>query len=434
MNTAWSKPTKYVVGVGLVLLALCILYLIRSILSLLIIAALIAVLLRPAIMWLQQVARLPRGLAVALVYLVALITVPLAMLLAVPAVVNAVHYVVTLDYQIILKGVTEWLRSTLVSIRATRLPVPALDAYIDPIIDALLAEVTRAAPTTAPSTPPVSTILRSLGAALTVTFDAAAGLIGAVVSYFTLMIFMILSSFYMSLSAHTYRQGFLNAVPAPFRPEIAMLLGRIGAMWNAFFRGQLSLMVLIGVMSWFGLTVLGVPGALSLGIIAGLLEIIPNLGPLLATIPAVIVALLQGSSYLDVSNLFLAGLVIGLYILIQQLENNLIVPRLLGNAVELPPLVVMTGVFVGATTFGILGALLATPVIASGREILIYVYRKMLGQDPFPPREAVPEPEARPTFQQRLLSLLAIAQQRLTRPRTPAPKSDKGAKVYPDRR
>jgi hypothetical protein len=77
--------------------------------------------------------------------------------------------------------------------------------------------------------------------------------------------------------------------------------------------------------------------------------------------------------------------VIGFYILIQTLENSIIVPRVLGGAVELHPLIVLTGVLVGATTWGILGALLAAPTIASCREIIIYLYNKILDQDPFPP-------------------------------------------------
>jgi predicted PurR-regulated permease PerM len=128
-----------------------------------------------------------------------------------------------------------------------------------------------------------------------------------------------------------------------------------------------------------------VPGALSLAIIAGLLEVVPNLGPVVATIPAVVVALLQGSTYLPVNNVVLALIVIVFYIVVQQLENSLIVPRVLGEAVELPALVVMSGVLIGGSVAGILGALLATPVIATGREVLFYLYRKLLGQPPFPP-------------------------------------------------
>ena len=389
MNTAWSKPTKYIAGVGLVLLGIYVLYLSRSVIPLLVIAALLAVIVRPVIEWLYREFSLPRGVAIAVTYLSLAILIPLAVVLVVPMIVNALQYVVSLDYESLLQRGTTWLRDTLTGLQAAQLPVPALDAYVDQTVDTLLAALQNATPTTTPESPSVDTILPSLGAALTTTFGAAASLIGGVFTSVLLFIFIFLASVYISVNAHTYPDAFLRLVPHAYKVEMAVLLARIIRLWNAFFRGQITLMLVIGVISWLGLSVLGVPGALSLGIIAGLLELIPNLGPIIATIPAVIVALLQGSTYLPVSPLILTLLVIGFYVLLQQLENSVIVPRVLGDAVDLPPLVVMTGVLVGGTVAGILGALLATPVIGTGREILRYIYRKILEEDPFPPEEEV---------------------------------------------
>jgi predicted PurR-regulated permease PerM len=89
-----------------------------------------------------------------------------------------------------------------------------------------------------------------------------------------------------------------------------------------FFRGQLMLMLIIGFITWVGLTILGIPGALSLAIVAGLLEIIPNLGPIVATIPAVIVALLQGSTYLPLDPWVVAIIVLVFYLFVQQLGKQ----------------------------------------------------------------------------------------------------------------
>ena len=119
------------------------------------------------------------------------------------------------------------------------------------------------------------------------------------------------------------------------------------------------LMFTVGTITLIGNSALGLPGAFSLAVIAGLLELIPNFGPFFAVVPAVIVALLQGSTYWGVNNFIFALMVIGFYILVQQVENNLIVPRVLGGAVKLHPLVIMGGVVVGATVAGIAGALLA---------------------------------------------------------------------------
>ena len=389
MNTAWSTPTKYVVGVSLALLGIVVLYLSRSVIPPLIVAALLAVIVRPLIVRLHERSRLSHGCAVAVVYLVVLLAVPLVIAFLVPAVINALRYIAGLDYESILLRSTAWLRATLTAIKVAQLPLGALDAYIDQSIDSLLGALEGA--TTITTLPAAGTIIDSLGAGLTVAFGAAAGLIGELFSAVVLLVFTFLASIYISLNPRRYPDALLRMVPAAYRPEITMLLEEIGQVWNGFFRGQLTLMLVIGVMIWLGLTILGVPGALSLGIIAGLLEVVPTLGPIIATIPAVIVALLQGSNYLPLSPLAMAGLVILFYVIVQQLENSLVVPRVLGGAVNLPPLVVMTGVLVGASVGGILGALLATPVIASARDILRYAYCKLLGEEPFPPPADVPQ-------------------------------------------
>lgn len=163
-------------------------------------------------------------------------------------------------------------------------------------------------------------------------------------------------------------------------------------------------MFIIGLITWMGGTALGLPGAFALAIIAGAMEIIPGLGPFLAAVPAVMVALIQGSNHLDVSHFIFALIVAGFYWGVQQIENNIIVPRVLGEAVELHPLVVMVGVVVGASVGGILGALLAAPVIASTKAIVSYLYAKILDQDPFPP-QTEEAPEIRPFSWEQVKSL-----------------------------
>lgn len=396
MSSEWSKPTRYIVGAGLAILAVFGIYLSRSVLPLLVIAALIAVILRPLILWLHRKTRMSRGLAVALVYLLGLMVVPLLLTLAIQAVVNAVAFVASLDYQIILESVMNWIRSTLIAIKDLQLPTSNMNTAVDQLADSMLAQLGDEPSAALPTVPSAATILQSLGTALTATFRTAAGVVGSVLSQVTLFIFVFLSSIYINLSAHTFHGGFMRIVPERFKPEFTILIARIERLWGAFFRGQLTLMVVIGVVSWLGLTILGVPGAVYLGIIAGMLELIPNLGPVIATIPAVIVALLEGSAFLPVSHWVLALLVVGLYVLVQQLENNWVVPRVLGDAVDLPPLVVMSGVLVGVNVAGLLGALLATPVIATVRELVGYAYRKMLGENPFPPVEAPSVPPFNP--------------------------------------
>jgi predicted PurR-regulated permease PerM len=301
--------------------------------------------------------------------------------------------------------------------------VAGIDAYVDRAVDTLLKAFQPFSSTIAVP-PSIDTVLQPLGSALNSVMAAGANLVGAVISQAAMIGFIFLASIYISLEAHTYRNAFLNVVPAAYRPEMSILLDRIERVWNAFFHGELILMLVVGVMTTIGLAALGLPGALYLGIIAGLLEIIPNFGPFIATVPAVIVALIQGSASLPISNLAFAGVVILFYILVQQVENNLIVPRVLGAAVELPPLIVMAGVLVGASVGGILGALLATPVIVTGREVLHYIYSKMQDQEPIK-IEATPPESGAPHFGNWLTSLLAKFQ-RLVRSRSSRPRQGRG--------
>jgi predicted PurR-regulated permease PerM len=421
MDTTWSKPTKYLAGVGLVFLGIYILHLSHLVIPMLIWAALIAVIVRPVILWLESRLHLSHSQAVGLVYLCLAMMLPLVIILIVPTIVDTLVYVGNLDYQSILQSSAEWMRSILITIKTAQLPVAGFDAYIDRAADILL-EVFQPYSPAAVVPPSLSELLQPLSSALMSVVETGANLLEGMISLIAKLGFLFLASIYISLDAHTFRGALLQAAPAAYQPEISILLARIERVWNAFFHGELILMLVIGVITTLGLTALGVPGALYLGIIAGLLEIVPSIGPIIATVPAVIVALVQGPATLPISNLAFAGLIILFYILVQQLENNLIVPRVLGDALELPPLIVITGVMVGATVGGILGALLATPVIATGREILSYIHRKIWNQELIQTGSTAPEPGTHP-IENRIASRLGEFK-RSIRSRSPESRQD----------
>src|SRR5690606_29865756 len=120
-------------------------------------------------------------------------------------------------------------------------------------------------------------------------------------------------------------------------------------------RGQLILCIVVGITTWLALELAGMPGALLLGILAGALEILPSLGPTLSMIPAVIIALIQGSTVLNeygVNNFGFALITVAIYFIIQQLENYILVPRIIGRGVNLHPIVVLCGVGIGFNLFG----------------------------------------------------------------------------------
>lgn len=170
----------------------------------------------------------------------------------------------------------------------------------------------------------------------------------------TLTVFVI--SFYLMLQREMLKKQFTTLFPKKYQDHALKTIAHIENKIGWWLRGQLILSFTIGFCTWLGLTLLGLPFALPLGLFAGMLEIVPTIGPIVSAIPAVIVALTISPGLAISVALF--------YILLQMLENNLLVPKIMEKAVGLNPIVIIIGVLVGSKFLGILGALLAVPFIA----------------------------------------------------------------------
>lgn len=163
-------------------------------------------------------------------------------------------------------------------------------------------------------------------------------------------------SFYLLMYSDAFKKFLANLFHDGSREYIHRTLDQVNEKLGAWLRGEIVLMVFIGLFSWVGLTILGLPFALPLALLAGLLEIVPTLGPILSAIPAVIVAFTVSPT--------MAITVIVLYMLIQALENQLLVPKIMQKAVGLNPVVVILSVMTGANLMGVAGALLAIPFVS----------------------------------------------------------------------
>jgi predicted PurR-regulated permease PerM len=183
--------------------------------------------------------------------------------------------------------------------------------------------------------------------AITVTTKVFGGI------FSIMMIFII--SFYLLLYYDGFKKLFARLFQKDKRAYIYSTLDKINDKLGAWLRGEIILMTFIGFLSWIALIGLGIPNALPLALFSGLLEIVPTLGPILSAIPAVIVALTISPT--------LAITVVIAYILIQLIENNFLVPKVMEKAVGLNPVFVILGVVVGANLLGFTGALLAIPLI-----------------------------------------------------------------------
>lgn len=209
-------------------------------------------------------------------------------------------------------------------------------------------------------------------------------------------VFVFIISAYMANELPQVR-SYVNrlAYPAGYQHDTEIIMQEFGRIWSAYLRGQIILGLIIGFLVSTSLGLLGVQNALALGLIAGLLEFIPNLGPIIAAGIAMVVAFFQPENYLGLTSAQLTLAVLGLMFIIQQLENNLLVPRIVGDALDLHPVLVIIGVLIGASFAGILGAVLAAPVLATLKLIGIYAWRKLFDLPPFPLRKNEQPPPTR---------------------------------------
>jgi phosphoglycolate phosphatase len=212
-------------------------------------------------------------------------------------------------------------------------------------------------------------------------------LLFGVVSSLLWFLSIIIISFYLVKDADRLRAFLDRLAPPEHAQEWRRLREEISLVWRAFFRGQVLLGLVIGIAVWIAMTAVGLPSAGLMGLLAGVLEVVPTLGPVLATIPALIIALLRGSTYLPLSNFWFGVLVLGIYTIIQQMENAYLVPRIMSRRLHLHPVIVFIGVLAGGLLAGAVGVLLAAPIIGTARVLLSYVYAKLLDEVPFPPEE-----------------------------------------------
>jgi len=199
----------------------------------------------------------------------------------------------------------------------------------------------------------LSVITNSVGnvasGVITITSSLASGVVAFIA---TVVMFA-----YFLIDERAMKYFILSLFPDNHRENMAQVLRKIAKKVGDWFRGQILLAFIIGVIDLVGLLILGVPYALTLAVISGVLEIVPTLGPIIAGLAAAIVAL-------TVSPLK-ALLVIIFYVVIQQIENNFIVPKVMQKAVGLSPAIIIVAILIGAKLMGIVGAVIAVPLAAS---------------------------------------------------------------------
>ena len=319
--------TSTILRVIVILLALVFLYLIRDILMVVFVAVVMAAAINGPISWLQR-HKVPRLLGVIFIYLLILLFLALVVTLIFPPLAEQIKQLAIYFPEFMEKiglSVQEWWGQH------------RLEGNFQALLDK---------------------ISNKLAQATSSVFATIIGLFGGLLS----AIIILVISFYLAVQEKGAKRFLVSLTPNEHQDYLAGLIERIESKIGGWLRGQLLLMLIVGLLTYIGLYFLGVKYALTLALIAALLEIVPYIGPILAAIPAVVLSFFQSP--------FLALLVILLYIVIQQLENYIIYPQVMKKTVGLNPIIIIVAMLIGAKLAGILGIILAVPVTAAIAEFL----------------------------------------------------------------
>lgn len=307
----------------LILLAVWFLYLVLDILALLFISVIIVSAIDPAVDWMQK-KKIPRTLGVLLIYLALFSAIGVAIYFVIPPLAKQAQELGR-DFPNYYQRAAEYIN-----------PVQEIIGRSGLDKGKILESITNS----------VSSFSSNI---FSTTIGVFSGLISAIV--------VISLTFYMSAEEDAIRKFIVSIVPKEHQEYAARLTEQAKDKIGKWLIGQVALMIIVGLLTYLGLLLIGVPHALLLGVFAGIFELIPYIGPLIGAIPGVIIGFIVSPT---------AGLLaVAVYMLVQQLENHVIVPQVMKKAVGLSPITVILVLLIGAKLYGALGAILAIPVAAA---------------------------------------------------------------------
>ncbi|MBL7022374.1 AI-2E family transporter [Patescibacteria group bacterium] len=314
--------TQTFVKILIFFLLVAFFWLVREAIALIFVALILASALDPFVDWLKKF-KIPRGMGIILVYIILFVVITSAVILIIPPIATEVKLIANdfpTYYEKVVNGLNYFTfnRSDL------------------QIVDQIQGGLNSAT--------------AGLSKAASGAFNTLLDVFGGIMSFFLVLVI----TFYFTVEEEGLRRFIKSMTPTQYQPYALQLMTRIQRRLGYWLRGQLILSLIIFVLTFIGLTVLGVEYALLLALIAGIFEIIPYLGPFLGAIPAVFLAFAQSP--------LKAGLVMILFFVIQQLENNIIVPKVMSKSVGINPLLVIIVLLVGGKMGGVLGMILAVPV------------------------------------------------------------------------
>jgi predicted PurR-regulated permease PerM len=362
----WSPLTKTVVGLTLIGIVAALLVQFRAIIGPLILAFILTYLLYPVAASLSRLTRLSWRASVSLIYLLVII---LYLGLITAAGVTIIQQLQSL-YTFINQRLTDL--PTLAKTLSTQVyqfgPFQFSLAQFD--LEALIRQLLST----------IQPLLGRMGALLSGLATSVAVTLGR--SFFVLII-----SYFILADANRFSSQTISIEAPGYEYDIRRLSLELRKIWNAYLRGQLIIILLVILAYSVLMVILGVRFAVGIAILAGLARFVPYVGPLATAIVTFLVALFQGGNYFGLQPYQYAILVVAAAFILDQVFDNMVSPRILGDALGVHPAAVLIGAIVAANLIGVIGLVLAAPVLASLRLLLRYLIRKMFDLNPWPEAE-----------------------------------------------
>ena len=345
--SAWSLDPKrrrrylqIAFGIAALVVAVGVLFLLRDFLGAFVIGAAIAFLIQPAVIRLHA-AGVPRVLAIVVVFIAIIVALAGLVLLIVPLGVNEVS-----QLQVQAPSLAAAAQDRLNGLQPVR--VFGIDIDLKGITATVSSHLREY-------------LLGQFGNAVTL------GLTALTTALQLLLMFIV--AFLLALEAPAVRRDLRRFVPSDYRTDFDQIWRQVRKMLYAYLRGQLIIAGLIGICSGIACAAIGLPDPVALGLIAGVTALIPYIGPFLGAVPAILVGL-----SLSPGTALLIGL---LYLLISNVILNVIYPKVMGDAVRLPPILVIVALIAGFSWGGILGMFVAVPIAATLRILFDHIYPRL---------------------------------------------------------
>ncbi len=381
----WGWTAKLIVGLTLVSIIGWLLVKFQNFLGPLLLVFILAYILYPLSKHLSTGLKIPWRIAVSLIYLVVLIVLIGLLTLGGLALVNQ------------LQSLINFLQQEVISIPTFIQNITQQVFMIGPFQFAL-AQI------------PLNTVSNQILASVQPLLGQVGGILGIVATSAASLLgwigFILLVSYFILVESKGFPAGMIRIHIPGYDADIKRLGVELSRIWNAFLRGQLIITGFAILVYAIMLSAFGLPFALGLAAIAGIAKFIPYIGPLVMWTTYGLVSYFKGSPPLGLHPIVFAIIVVGCAMLVDSITDNLVSPRIMAQALKVHPAAVLIAALIGLSLLGLIGIIVAAPVLATVQLFSAYIFRKMLDEDPWQGMSVISIPPPSPVLT-RLQTLLS---------------------------